>query len=238
MKVGTDGVLLGAWVDLRCPHPATEPFRLLEIGCGCGVISLMIAQRLQQSGLAEKAVIHAVDIDRPSCEEASLNVAASCYRSMIQVAEADFRCLPASYQTGTFSLIVSNPPFFSQALKSPEARRNRARHNDTLPFEALLCQADRLLQQGGSLALVLPPEAFGEVERIILKEGLGWQKSYLTHVYSLPEKPCERMLCRWTKIDRAEKEIPLQENRLFLQQGKGGYSAAYKELVKDFYLWA
>lgn len=232
MKVGTDGVLLGAWT----PLPDKEPvLPILEVGCGCGLVSLMLAQRLHMRGETDRVVLRAIDIHPPSCMEAAENVARSPFAGLVAVERADFLHLPSSYTEGSFGLIVSNPPFFSYGLKSPDAGRNTARHNDSLPFGALVGESGKLLTEGGRLALILPPEAFKEVEACLRESPLQWHLRCLTRVFSRPGKPCERVLCEWEKT---RETFPCRENTLFIHRSDGSYDDTYRDLVRNFYLWA
>ncbi len=232
MKVGTDGVLLGAWT----PLPDKEPvLPILEVGCGCGLVSLMLAQRLYMRGWGNRVVVRAIDIHPPSCMEAAENVERSPFAGLVAVEQADFLHLPSSYAEGSWELIVSNPPFFSHGLKSPDAGRNTARHNDTLPFGALVGEAGRLLADEGRLVLVLPPEAFREVTHCLRKDRWQWRPHCVTRVFSRPGKPCERVLCEWKKT---QESVPVYENTLFIHHPDGSYDEAYRDLVQDFYLWA
>ncbi|MCM1042025.1 MAG: methyltransferase [Bacteroides sp.] len=235
MKVGTDAVLLGAWADL--PHDCSDAgaVKVLEIGCGCGIISLMLAQRLQEEAGSENFRITALDIHAPSCEEARHNVQQSPWHTQIRVENTDYLQYP---ETEKFHLIVSNPPFFSESLKSPEAARNLARHNDTLPLDALLRKSERLLNQEGRLAMILPLSAFEKLQALVPETAPLLRLERLTRMYSKPGKPCERVLCAWRKThSESEAESP-QETTLFICNAQGVYTEEYRRLVRDFYLWA
>jgi len=120
MKVGTDGVLLGAWAR-------TVSGRVLDVGTGTGLIALMIAQR------EPSAFITAIDIDAPSVEEASYNFFASPWSERLSSSLCDFRTME-----GCFDQIISNPPFFIDSLKSSDSRRSDARHTDTLSQDDMI----------------------------------------------------------------------------------------------------
>lgn len=146
MKVGTDGVLLGAWAGTESCN------RILDIGTGTGLIALMLAQR-------SKAVIDAIDIDADACLQAQENAESSPFAGRINVrhcALADF----AQAATNLYDLIVSNPPYFVDSLKCPDRQRNTARHTDTLTLEDLLQDSRKLLAPQGRIALIpaLRPE--------------------------------------------------------------------------------
>lgn len=249
MKVGTDGVLLGAWTELPSSETCSgngkaERVSLLDVGCGCGLIALMLAQRAAAAGLSDKVLIRAVDLHPGSVADARENFAASPWHSHLDVFQDDFLHFAPACPAGSFSLLVSNPPFFSQSLKSASDRRNLARHNDTLPFPALLREAERLLAPGGSLAMVLPVPAYGEMEALIPACAPSLRLSRLTEVYSREGKPCERMLAQWERVrESAEGNVPAAETEirrdsLRILCADGGYAAEYRERVRDFYLWA
>ncbi|MDE5574733.1 MAG: methyltransferase [Bacteroidales bacterium] len=235
MKVGTDGVLLGAWTPLPPYGEGSAPFEVLEIGCGCGIVSLMLAQRLQEGGWQGNFGITAIDIHEPSCREAARNAAQSPWGGSLAVENTDFLRMP---EKESFSLLVSNPPFFDESLKSPDAARNLARHNDTLPFAALLEKSQRLLHTGGVLSLVLPPRAFEKMQLLQKESAPRLALVRLTRVFSKPEKACERLLCAWQKTSGIPDSSTVREESLFIQDAQGGYGEAYRRLVKDFYLWA
>lgn len=142
MKVGTDGVLLGAWAEVR---PGDR--RMLDVGTGTGLIALMLAQR-------SAAWITAVDIDVECATQAAENFAASPWADRLDaVSVAVQRYDPVE----KFDLIVSNPPYYVDSLLSPDEGRNTARHAAGLPFGELAAAVVRLLSPGGRFALVLPP---------------------------------------------------------------------------------
>ncbi|MDE7101628.1 MAG: methyltransferase, partial [Bacteroidales bacterium] len=159
MKVGTDGVLLGAWADL--PSSGT----VLDVGCGCGLIALMCAQRLSSASCAFRII--GVDVDEGSIEDAGENFAASPWRGCLQAVQADFLSYAATLPAGSVDMVLSNPPYFSEDLLSPHARRNLSRHAESLPFGELLCRVQRLLKAGGTLAMVLPPRAYAQIENLL-----------------------------------------------------------------------
>ena len=157
MKVGTDGVLLGAWVALP-----DEGGAVLDIGTGTGLLALMVAQRSAESRIV------AVEIEPQAAEQAAANVAASRWSERIEVVCADVRDYSPS---GTFDLIISNPPYFSASLHSPDAARNLARHSDTLSLGALASAAVRMLSPRGRLAVVLPADSEQQSQLVMMHQG-------------------------------------------------------------------
>lgn len=262
MKVGTDGVLLGAWAALPSPGE-TESIRVLDVGCGCGLIAMMLAQRLAALGWKPDACrVEALDLDGDSCMEACSNVENSVFRDYVRVSEADFLHLPDSFAPERYSRIVSNPPFFEESLKSPLPRRNCARHADTLPFAGLLSVSERLLEAGGRLSLVLPWRTWERMESLQPLHAPDLRLCRWTRVFSRPGKACERVLAEWVKSgsgipseSSSSSSVPQEtgketgfhaeakgsnaaEKDLLVQDAEGAYTEDYRNLVKDFYLWA
>ena len=165
MKVGTDGVLLGAW----CPKGT----RILDVGTGSGLIARMLMQRCPE------AEVEGIDIDEAAVEQAREN-GVNAYCSSLQ----DWQ--------GSYDLIVSNPPYFQNSLKNPDKGREMARHTDTLSYAELIQHSARLLQEGGRLALILPAEAEKEMREIAARYSLYCTRA--TRVYSKETKPVRRVL--------------------------------------------
>ena len=214
MKVGTDGVLLGAW----CPIPYTlhhTPYTILDVGTGSGLIARMLMQRCPQ------AEVEGIDIDLNAVEQAKKNgVKAFC--SKLQ----DWQ--------GTYDLIVSNPPYFQNSLKNPDKGRELARHTDSLSYEELISHSARLLTENGQLALILPAEAETEVRGLAAVHDLTL--THLTRVYSKETKPVRRILMAFEMSRCRNIEISTIEDTLVLENETGGRSAAYSQLCQEFYL--
>ena len=227
MKVGTDGVLLGAWcpVDSRASSSKSfKGFKVLDVGTGSGLIALMLAQRIQG------AQITAIDIDAGAVEQAKYNFGVSpwadrleCHQTALQEVEGE----------GIYDWIVSNPPYFQDSLKNPDSQRAMARHTDTLSYEELLKHGARLLTKEGILALVLPIEA--EQQIITLAQSLGLYPTHITHVYPKPGKAAKRLLIAFSPSPLAYSLSPIA-NSLTLESETSPRSEAYKELTKEFYL--
>ena len=249
MKVGTDGVLLGCWsgYDAAAAGSPTIPHRYhyarcLDIGTGSGLIALMLAQRFPD------AQIDAIDIDEAAVEQAAENFAASpwsdrlhAFRARLQewsIVNSQFSILNSQL----YSLIVSNPPYFQNSLKNPDKGRQTARHTDTLTYSELLRHSVRLLDENGILALVLPAEAEQEICSLAAQHSLYLTR--ITRVYSKDSKPARRVLLAFEKSKSRNTDIstyrssenPFTEDTLVLEDEKGGRSAAYREITKDFYL--
>ena len=232
MKVGTDGVLLGCWsgYDAAAAGSPTIPHRYhyarcLDIGTGSGLIALMLAQRFPD------ALIDAIDIDKAAVEQAAENFAASPWSDRLHAYCAKLQEW-SIVNSQLYSLIVSNPPYFQNSLKNPDKGRQTARHTDTLSFSELIHHSTRLLSENGILALILPAEAESEVCELAQAEGLSLTR--ITRVYSKESKPARRILLAFGK-SKSRNTAPV-EDTLVLEDEKGGRSAAYRELTKDFYL--
>lgn len=222
MKVGTDGVLLGAWAE---PAVSIQPsaFRILDVGTGSGLVALMLAQRFPE------AHIDAIDIDEAAVEQAAENFAASPWSDRLHAFHARLQ----DWQSHSVpSLIVSNPPYFQNSLKNPDKGRELARHTDTLSYEELLYHSARLLSEHGRLAIILPAEAEQEIRTLAAQHSLFTTR--VTRVYSKETKPARRVLLQFEKSEY-RNTAPL-EDRLVLEDDKGTRSAAYQEITKDFYL--
>lgn len=216
MKVGTDGVLLGAWADVRCCR------KILDIGTGTGLIALMLAQRCT-------AGADAIDIDTDACNQAVKNVADSPFAGRIRVIQADF----ASYAAGCtdkYDLIVSNPPYFIDSLKCPDGKRNLARHTDTLLLADLIKGSGKLLTTNGRIALILPFEQL-HILLTIAKENQLYP-CRRTDVLPLPGALPKRLLIELS----LQQQIPPPSDTLVIEEARHQYTEAYTALTKDFYL--
>jgi len=236
MKVNTDGVLLAAWVSINkliASHSLQStdtPIQILDIGTGTGVISLILAQRLE-SGPPFK--ITAIEIDKNSAEEAALNFSESPWSNNLLSKNISLQSFMEQEQQSSqerFSLILSNPPYFTQSLKALSKRRSDARHNDALPLQDIIRAANLFLEDNGILALVLP---VSEGEQIIsIAKQMSLNLARVCRVKTLAHKKEKRLLLEFTKCncETLEQELIIQE--------KGGeyYSHAYCSLVENYYL--
>lgn len=213
MKVGTDGVLLGAWVSVR---PTDR--RILDIGTGTGLIALMLAQR------SEAAAVTGIDI--ASVDEARRNADASPWGDRLVFVRQPVQ----RFEAEPFDLIVSNPPFFVESLRCPDAGRTQARHAVELPFEALRDAVLRLLAPAGRFALVLP---VAEAERFLTLCAGRLSLVRRTQVRTTPRRAPKRVLL---ELMREGGAAPAEE---VLTIGTGEhetYTDEYRRLTGDFYL--
>jgi tRNA1Val (adenine37-N6)-methyltransferase len=218
MKVGTDGVLLGAWTPVD-----DKTARILDIGTGSGLVALMLAQR------CKNAEITAIDIDEGAFRQSSLNFRQSPWNNRIVTLHRSLQEFSNS-TTDTFDLIVSNPPFFSNSLKAPDEARKTARHNDSLPLEELLKYAAQLVNETGSINLILPVTEKEKCVKCAEKNGLFCIASNL--VFPKPTTAAKRIMLRFGKVFSPEKlgELVIES------QTRGKFMPGFEALVRDFYL--
>lgn len=217
MKVGMDGVLLGAWAD---PSGAE---RILDIGTGTGLIALMIAQK------NPSAQIDAIEVDPDAFQEACLNIQQSAWSDRINAELCSFQEF-AKRTDRNYDLIVSNPPFFTNGVKAPVKNRAQARHSDSLPLDVLISGTAGLLRENGRVALVLAVESLQEITKLADLNKL--YISRLCRVKPNPQKPEFRIL-----IELANLACTIQESELMIEFEKHhDYTPEYKALTKDFYL--
>ncbi len=205
MKVGTDGVLLGGW--------AAGGQRILDIGCGTGVVALMMAQRFPDSQIT------AIDIDEGAYQQTVRNVSESPFADRVGVRLTSLQDL----STKPFDAVVCNPPFFTNDLKGPDEQRNRARHTDSLPFSELFQNTRRLLLPEGVFSLVVPVRARSEIDFQSVLNGF-----YLISecaVKTTPVKAPKRYLLSYSMTPQR-----CRHSELIIG------SDDYKEMLKDFYL--
>lgn len=216
MKVGTDAVLLGAWTD------TSEADTILEIGTGCGVIALMMAQK-------SNAFIDAVEIDEHSYYQAIENFEMSPWRDRLSVFNIDFKDFILQNKN-KYSLIVSNPPFFNKSLKSNNIRMNIAKHNDFLSFDVLSFGISKSMLDNGKASIILPINEFEIFSQYAVINNLYCSKKTL--VFPHANKNPNRILSLWTK-----SKCSTEEKYLFIKDKHGKISDEYRELTKDFYLY-
>ena len=215
MKVGTDAILLGRWVEVR----PTDV--VLDIGTGCGLLPLMLSQK----GVSQ---VDAVDIDAASIEEATINFKASQWRDQLHAICADI----TDYQTEKqYDLIISNPPFFNRYSKCNSERKSRARHNDvTLSYESLCAVVCRLLKPEGRFALVLPVNASVEFLKVAEKSGLFLHKQ-MTIIPIEGRKPNRLNL----ELQRTPNNAAFTQT-FTIREADNHFTKEYNAYLNDFYL--
>ena len=214
MKVGTDGVLLGAWVNL------SNSQHILDIGTGTGLIALMMAQRCKASNIT------AIDIDEEAVNQANENIQASPWKEQVKAVQQDI----CSYQPNVlFDTIVSNPPYFINSLKSSDAQRNTARHTDSLSAEDLMRKSAELLTEEGHFSIILPTEQIEEL--IQIGERVGLYPSRRTNVITRPG-----LLPKRTLMEFCKRNTSYPTDELIVELDRHVYSEEYIALTRDFYL--
>lgn len=215
-KVGTDGVLLGAWCDVR------DDNYILDIGTGTGLMALMAAQR-------SEAEITAIEPDSLSAAEATLNTARSPWRKRITVISVSLQDFVLKGES-KFDHIITNPPFFRNSLSNPAERKSRARHDLTLGSAELLDISCRLLDQAGRLSLILP---YTEANLFIAEaSGYGLYCTRMLNIKPLPSSPVKRILMEFSR----EKRMVSSGIMVIETGGRHQYSHEYRSLTRDFYL--
>lgn len=217
MKVGMDGVLIGAWADVSGAH------RILDIGAGTGLIALMMAQRCPE------AIIDAIDIDLEACTESKFNAEQSKWADRINVSCSSLKEFVKTTDQ-KFDLIVSNPPYFSNGIKAPHLSRSAARHADSLPLGELMAGLMQLLVKGAKAALILPAESLSEVKRLAEMNQLFLSRLCL--VKPNPVKPAFRIM-----VELTNEPCTLKEEELMIEYDTHfDYTPEYRKLTRDFYL--
>lgn len=218
MKVGTDGVLLGAWANVE------KSQRILDVGTGTGLIAIMLAQRTNSN-----VNIDAIEIDDSAYQQAIENIKSCPWNNRLNAIHQSFQDFSANSKN-KYDVIVSNPPYFMNGLDAKEESRTKARNADHLPFEELLEGSKSLLNPEGRLAVVLPIE---EGEYFIrLAKLTGFYLSKMIHVLPNPGKPTKRYL-----LEFSLELCAVFEDELIVENGQRHvYSPEYIELTKEFYL--
>lgn len=216
MKVGTDGVLIGAWTKIN------DATNILDVGTGTGIIALMLAQRSEGT-----ISIDAIDIDKEAIIQAMDNIENSPFRQ-ISCHHHSFQQY-ASTTKNKYDLIVSNPPYFSESLHSPHQKRTQARHTTSLKIEEFFSAASQMLSGNGRISLIFPHTE--KTTLIRSAKDYGLYPSRLTNVYSTPSsKPIRALM----EFSRFEKETEITD--LIIEKERHIYSSEFAALVKDFYL--
>jgi len=234
MKVGTDGVLLGAWCSLD-----DEPESVLDIGSGTGLIALMLAQR------SDAETIDAVELDSQAYEQTVENFERSdwgdrlfCYHSSFQEFSQEM-----AEEEEQYDLIISNPPFYTDRFETQDEARNKARFTSALSFEDLIAGVNQLLSPSGRFATIIP---FKEEQTFVnLAKESNWFLSRVCRVKGTETSEVKRSLlefCPSTYFDSAQQpslrvqKAETVEEELVIETSRHHYTQKYKELTRDFYL--
>ncbi len=217
MKVGTDGVLLGSWCNV------TDAKRVLDIGCGTGLVSLMVAQRKLT------ATVLGIDISELAIGDCEHNFNASDWSDRLSAKQISVQEFAHSYDA-KFDLIVSNPPFFNRSLKSEAQHKNLARHDDSLSFDDLFKCSAKLLSDTGFLTIIIPFDRQEESVKIALQQKLFLQRECF--VYPKQESELPKRVLQVFGFDKITTTI----ERLYVEKERHEYTDDYRELTKEFYL--
>lgn len=218
MKVGTDGVLLGAWC--RVPREATSS-RILDIGTGTGLIALMLAQRSAMSRVV------GVEVDEASWSQAVENVERSPWSGRVEIVKSPIQ----EFETAErFDLIVSNPPYFIDSLLSPDASRTNARHTTTLTFEELIGSVLRLLSDGGCFAVILPTAESQLFDEVLQGRMTLSRRCFVKGREDLEVK---RVMSEY-QLSCNDESAAMEE--LTIERERHQYTDEYRELTREFYL--
>ena len=218
MKIGTDGVLLGAWTPID-----NNPFSILDIGTGTGVIALMLAQRSN----AEQ--IDALEIDEEAYEQSVDNFENSPWSDRLFCFHAGLDEFVEEPED-EYDLIVSNPPFYTDDYKSDNEQRDLARFADAMPFEELIEAADLLLSENGIFAVIIPFKEEGRFLAIAKEYELYPFK--ITHIKGTPTSEIKRSLLAFSR----KETIDFQVDELTIETARHQYTPEYIALTRDFYL--
>lgn len=216
MKVGTDGVLLGALA------PVDAKRLILDVGAGTGLISLMMAQR----SVEWEAHITALELDADAVCQSVENIARTSWRDRITVVQADYTKFKSEKR---YDLIVSNPPFFVDSLKSPTANRSQARHTDTLSFESLIARSAELLHADGDFVVIIPTDSEGNFVSLCLENSLHLNRRVA--IQTIPNATPKRVVLFFSF-----QSSNLFDETLLVELERHKYSEAYINLTKEFYL--
>ncbi len=214
-KVGTDGTLLGAWVDVKNAR------HLLDIGTGSGLIALMLAQRSKPD-----ALIEAIEISLPDYTQASENIKHSPWPKKLTAVHTSLQQFESK---SLFDCIVSNPPYFNKSFKPPNVNRVVPRHTESLSFFDLIQHSQRLLSDEGTLNVILPFTEGLQFIDMAFQQSLILSRKWAFRTRA--EKPIERWLLEFRR-----KAQPLEEGEICLYATEDEWSHDYKFLTKDFYL--
>ena len=212
MKIGTDALLLGSLCDF------THSEKLLDIGTGTGVLSMMLAQRFNPSSIT------ALEIDAGAVTDAQFNFDQSLFSTELNLVHQDLRTWNTNER---FDGIITNPPFFENSSKSESEQRNTARHTDDLPFEVLLSVCSNLLNDSGCLWMIVPTTALETI--LINAEASQLFPNKIIHVHGKPNRPV-RIILAFTKI-----KMTFTESVFTVRDEAGNYTTEYIELTRDFH---
>lgn len=232
-KVGTDAILLGSAATIGA-HNTDNNYKILDIGTGTGIIALMIAQRISDSGL--NAEITGIDIDRSSFEEAQMNFDSSPWSEMMSAVHSSLQDYSKVCRNASIDLIISNPPFYDDTLTAPEQRRNVSRHTGvsaedgtSLSPEDIIEFAAEALSDKGILSMIVPADFRERLSRAGRKTGLSLHR--IMTIKTTERKPAKRMIIEFCKGSDRE---PVLEELVLNEEGKR--TEQFISLTNSFYI--
>jgi tRNA1Val (adenine37-N6)-methyltransferase len=214
MKVGTDAVLLGAWINVKAAK------NILDVGSGTGLIALMLAQR------NTTALIDAVEIDKDAAEQTRYNFEISPWKNRLFVTRSDFLQFQKDIK---YDLIVSNPPYFDENFHSKNHQRDLARHSRNLNLNDFIKKSVSMLQPNGRIGLILPLKKEKELQEILFYNKLYINK--ITYVKGNLSAPVKRFLC-----EISFEKHSFSTDILSIELSRHRYTPEYIALTKAFYL--
>ncbi len=217
MKVGTDGVLIGAW--------ARGGKDILDIGTGTGLIALMMAQRFPL------AKIVGIDIDESAVSDAIYNINKSPFKDRVSI-ELSALQQYSKTQTHRFDAIVCNPPYFINSLKAPSESRTTARHTVSLSHAELIHSAKKLLKDEGTLSIIIPVESTASVKAEAILSGLRLESIVTLFTTPNATQPKRSLLC----FRKTQKHTACEELSVVLNEIDGKRTVWYQELTANFYI--
>ena len=215
MKIGTDGILIGAWVNV------SNKFKALDIGSGTGIISLMLCQRNLNLEL------DSVELSPSAIMDAKINIENCNWSNRIKLFHQDLKDF---HPDSNYDLIVSNPPYFKKSLQSSNSERSKARHQNDLKLEDIIKFSNQNLTKDGTLNIILPFEQKKEAKEFAKKYELKSIRECA--VYPKPEKAPHRILIEFS---RNENKQIIKESLVIEKAGRHNYSEDYKKLTREFY---
>ncbi|HLV70726.1 MAG TPA: methyltransferase [Xanthomarina sp.] len=218
MKIGTDSVLLGAWTSLK-----KNPFSILDIGSGTGIIALMLAQR------SHAELIDAIEIDDEAYEQCVENFENSPWADRLFCFHASLDEFAEEPDGETYDLIVSNPPFYSEDYKTENSQRDLARFADAMPFGHLIESASKLLSENGVFSIIIPYKE--EAYIMVLASKVNLFPNRILHVKGSSTSKIKRSL-----IEFSFNKSIIQKDELTIETARHQYTTDYINLTKDFYL--
>ncbi len=216
MKVGTDGVILGAWTNVD------NTLEILDVGTGTGLIAIMLAQR-------SKANIDAVEVDENAFSQSGENIQGCPWPERIHLIKSSFQeysCVCGK----AYDLIVSNPPYFKNQYRPSEKSRATARHDDSLSLMDLVFHADIILKPDGIISVIIPAESIDGYNEFLNQKSLFIQR--ILYVMPSPGKPVKRIL-----VEAGRKKATITKGFLAIESGRRHhFTKEYIDLTREFYL--